>query len=177
MEKCTLLAKILHCRRQWRQWQIPPLPSTGNYWYVFTFTFDTWNILQLSHHCSVLTRHPTWEDISKLLLNPRIQVGPNRIPQDLFWKADLSSGWWTTRESSDSSALSRLLRCSPSSSCSPPSSSSTTSDNIPGWAAHSSPLACCLAAPAPSLSGELLNSFRSCHLGPLANKVTSCMFI
>ena len=25
MEKFTPLAKILHCRRQWRQWQIPPL--------------------------------------------------------------------------------------------------------------------------------------------------------
>ena len=25
MEKFTPLAKILHCRRQWRQWKIPPL--------------------------------------------------------------------------------------------------------------------------------------------------------
>ena len=25
MEKFTPLAKILHCRRQWREWQIPPL--------------------------------------------------------------------------------------------------------------------------------------------------------
>ena len=25
MEKFTPLTKILHCRRQWRQWQIPPL--------------------------------------------------------------------------------------------------------------------------------------------------------
>ena len=25
MEKFTLLAKILHCRRHWRHWQIPPL--------------------------------------------------------------------------------------------------------------------------------------------------------
>ena len=25
MEKFTRLPKILHCRRQWRQWQIPPL--------------------------------------------------------------------------------------------------------------------------------------------------------
>ena len=27
MEKFTPLAKILHCRRQWRHWQIPPLPT------------------------------------------------------------------------------------------------------------------------------------------------------
>ena len=25
MEKITPLAKILHCRRHWRHWQIPPL--------------------------------------------------------------------------------------------------------------------------------------------------------
>ena len=29
MEKFTLLAKILHCRRQWRHWQIPPLAGIG----------------------------------------------------------------------------------------------------------------------------------------------------
>ena len=28
MEKFTPLAKILHCRRQWREWQIPPLPDS-----------------------------------------------------------------------------------------------------------------------------------------------------
>ena len=27
LEKFTPLAKILHCRRQWREWQIPPLES------------------------------------------------------------------------------------------------------------------------------------------------------
>ena len=29
MEKFTPLAKILHCRRQWREWQIPPLATTS----------------------------------------------------------------------------------------------------------------------------------------------------
>ena len=27
IDKFTPLAKILHCRRQWREWQIPPLPT------------------------------------------------------------------------------------------------------------------------------------------------------
>ena len=31
IEKFTPLAKILHCRRQWRQWQIPPLPQKKSY--------------------------------------------------------------------------------------------------------------------------------------------------
>ena len=31
MEKFTPLAKILHCRRQWRHWQIPPL--AGWFWF------------------------------------------------------------------------------------------------------------------------------------------------
>ena len=32
MEKFTPLAKNLHCRRHWRQWQIPPLLSWISFW-------------------------------------------------------------------------------------------------------------------------------------------------
>ena len=42
MEKFTPLAKILHCRRHWRHWQIPPLWSGNQEWFL-----GPWPILQV----------------------------------------------------------------------------------------------------------------------------------
>ena len=62
MEKFTPLAKILHCRRQWREWQIPPLQggSTIVPFYVFctvhTYPFiASWSVKKQSPMLWVLS--------------------------------------------------------------------------------------------------------------------------
>ena len=75
MEKFTLLAKILHCYRHWRHWQIPPLP--------LAYIYVIWGFLQhFSSFCYFFFAGNMYIIFSKLSL---VLVSSMESIGRLFW--------------------------------------------------------------------------------------------
>ena len=100
MEKFTLLAKILYCRRQWRHWQIPPLEKRSwnfqSSWSIGALHINTYSQTYLPWcPCNSLRSHSRSCPIS---WPPRwTQRRPPLMPTSYWTTSSLPSGrtWGT----------------------------------------------------------------------------------
>ena len=111
MEKFTPLGKILHCRRQWRHWQIPPLLEIGKHYSLgqknartITKVFvhckrhkRSWKTLQtlkkhenhentLKSHEKTLENHENLENMKELWKTMRNNLKKTKKDLEIPWK-------------------------------------------------------------------------------------------
>ena len=99
LQKFTPLAKILHCRRQWRQWQISPLIGA---------IFSSWHDITPSLLVTVHWFYPPHIVLKKTLSNHDLWYGfRTELSVQVFWR---SHPFWLV--------IITLLHCPPTNVCS-----------------------------------------------------------